>query len=199
MHRTGGLDVERKPRPPNPFCALDLVAAAIARDFELRQRRSLRRRKRNFEIPSGRGRIEAGGPGVTGVGQRRHLQQGLARDRSIGVFEQMMRCYGQRCIGWDRRRRDHLRGRQAPSKWRRRRIGADSRHLAASIWQRHRYRRRVACGLGSLLQRFLQQIEHRTCRHRTWPARQQRLSQYDVSRSAGILRLICEWQPRLRQ
>src|SRR6478672_10288941 len=41
MDRTGGLDVERKPRPPDPFCRLDFAAAAVARDFELRDGGSL--------------------------------------------------------------------------------------------------------------------------------------------------------------
>src|SRR5216684_8195584 len=50
MDRTGRLDVEREPRPPNPFCHLAIAAAAVARDFELRDRDPLQRRERNFEI-----------------------------------------------------------------------------------------------------------------------------------------------------
>src|SRR5450432_4506879 len=53
MDRTGGLDVEREPGPPNPLGRLGLVATApLARNLELRHRGSLRRRKRNFEIPA---------------------------------------------------------------------------------------------------------------------------------------------------
>src|SRR5882724_9711718 len=63
MDRTGRLDVEREPRPPNPFCALDF-AAAVARDFELRDRGSLQRRERNFEIPSRRSWIETRGSNI---------------------------------------------------------------------------------------------------------------------------------------
>src|SRR6266481_9381564 len=59
MDGTGRLDIEREPRPPNPFCRLDFAAATVARDFELRDRGSLQRRERDFEIPSWRGRIEA--------------------------------------------------------------------------------------------------------------------------------------------
>src|SRR5437899_12614769 len=58
MDRTGGLDVEREPRTPNPFCRLDFVAAAVARNFELHDRGPFQRRERNFEIPSRRSRIE---------------------------------------------------------------------------------------------------------------------------------------------
>src|ERR1700686_724184 len=35
MDRTGRLDIEREPRPPNPFCHLDFAAAAVARNLEL--------------------------------------------------------------------------------------------------------------------------------------------------------------------
>ena len=58
MHRSGRLDVEREPRPPDSFCRLDFAAAAVARNFELRDRGPLQRRERNFEIPSRRSRIE---------------------------------------------------------------------------------------------------------------------------------------------
>src|SRR5437899_3699741 len=54
MDRTGRLDVEREPRPPNPFCRLDFAAAAVARNFELCDRGSLHRRERDFDIPSWR-------------------------------------------------------------------------------------------------------------------------------------------------
>src|SRR6266404_7911470 len=50
MDRTGGLDVEREPRPPDPFGRLDFAAAAVARYLELRDRGSLHRRERDFEI-----------------------------------------------------------------------------------------------------------------------------------------------------
>src|SRR5258706_2382189 len=59
MDRTRRLHVEREPRPPDPPCRPGLAAAAIARNFELRHRGSLRRRKWNFEIPAWRGLIYA--------------------------------------------------------------------------------------------------------------------------------------------
>src|SRR5258705_12326697 len=54
MDRTGRLDVEREPRPPNPSCRLDFAAAAVARHFELRDRGSPQLPERNFEVPSWR-------------------------------------------------------------------------------------------------------------------------------------------------
>ena len=52
VNRTGRLDVERETRPPYPLGGLDLVAAAIARNLELRHRGALRRHKREFRNAS---------------------------------------------------------------------------------------------------------------------------------------------------
>ena len=74
VDRTGRLDIEREPRPPNPSCRIDFAAAAVARYLQLRHRGSLQRRKRDFEIPSRRGWIEAYAGDVDMIRQRRHLQ-----------------------------------------------------------------------------------------------------------------------------
>src|SRR6266487_4050298 len=70
MDRTGGLDVERELRPPDPFCRLDFAAAAVARNLELRDCGPLQRRERNFEIPSWRSRIETCASNIDTVRQR---------------------------------------------------------------------------------------------------------------------------------
>ena len=169
MDRTGGLDVEREPRPPDPLCRLDLAAAAIARNLELRHRRSLRRRKRNFEIPSRRCRIGRPPASIDTIRQRRHLQQGLARNRGVGIAEQMMRTGCQRRIGRDRWRGNRLRRGQRAAKWRRRRVGMDGDVVVASIFQRCRCQRCVAVLPRNFLQRLLQQIQRSADRRRTRP------------------------------
>src|SRR5215472_1361788 len=54
MHGTGGLDVEREARAPDALGGFDFIAAAVARDLELRHRSALRRREWNLEIPARR-------------------------------------------------------------------------------------------------------------------------------------------------
>ena len=65
VNRARRLDIEREPRAPDPLCRLDFAAAAVSRDLELRHRRSLRRRKWNFEIPSRRSRIACVRPAMS--------------------------------------------------------------------------------------------------------------------------------------
>ena len=67
------------------------LAAAIARDLELRHRRALRRHERDFEMPARRGRVDLRPRSVDAVRQRSDLQQRLPRDRAIGLVKQMMR------------------------------------------------------------------------------------------------------------
>src|SRR5216684_5750362 len=134
MDRTGGLDVEREPRPPNPFCHLNFAAAAVARNFELRDRGPLQRRERDFEIPSWRSWIETCARNIDMVRQRRHLQQCLARNRRVGVAEQMMRNCWERRIRRDRWRGNRLRRGQRPAKRRRWRVGMDGYVVVASTF-----------------------------------------------------------------
>ena len=158
MNRTGRLDVERKPRPPHPLGGLDLLAAAVARNLELRHRRALRRRERNFEIPARHVHVGLRRRIVDTVRQRRHLQQGLPRNGGVGVVEQMMRGGRERRIRRNRRRGNRLRGGKRAAKRRRRGVGVKGHVRAASVFRRSRDARRVA----ELLQRFLQQVQGRT-------------------------------------
>src|SRR5260370_13101112 len=135
MDRTGRLDIEREPRTPNPFCRLDFAAAAVARYLQLRNCGSLQRRERDFEIPSWRGWIEAHAGNIEMIRQRRHLQQCLARNRSLGVAEQVMRNRWQRRTRRDRWRGNRLRRGQRPAKRWRRRVGMDSYVVAAFIFE----------------------------------------------------------------
>src|SRR5579872_715909 len=53
MHRAGRLDIQGETRTPNLLRGrLDLVAAAVTLDLELRECGTLRRRKWNFEVPA---------------------------------------------------------------------------------------------------------------------------------------------------
>src|SRR6266404_5526194 len=140
MDRTGRLDVEREPRPPNPFCPPDFAAAAVARDFELRDRGSLHRRERDFEIPSWRSWIETCAGNIDMVRQRRHLQQGLACNRGVGVAEQVVRNCWDRRTRCDRWRGNWLRRGQRPAKRRRWRVGMDSYVVVAFAFQCSRCR-----------------------------------------------------------
>ena len=132
MDRTGGLDVEREPRPPNPLGGLDFAAAAVARNLELRHRGSLRRRERDFEIPARRRRIDPWRRRIDTVRQRRHLQQGLARDRGVGIAEQMMRDASPAAHRRERWRGNRLRRGQRAAKRRRRRVGMEGYVVVAS-------------------------------------------------------------------
>ena len=133
MDRSGGLDVERESCPPDPLGCRDLAAAAVARDFELRNGRSLRRRKRNFKTPARRGGIQARARGIDAIRQGGHLQQGLPRNGGVGIAEQLMRTCRKRRIGSDRRWRDRLRRRQCAAKRRWRRVGMDGDVVVADI------------------------------------------------------------------
>jgi hypothetical protein len=135
MDRAGRLDVEREPRPPNPFCHLDIAAAAVPRNFELRDRGPLQCRERDFEIPPWRSWIETCAGNIDMVRQRRDLQQCLTRNRGVGVAEQVMRNCWQRRTRRDRWRGHRLRRGQRPAKRRRRRVGMDGYVVVPSAFQ----------------------------------------------------------------
>ena len=162
MDRPGRLDVEREARAPDFFGSRHrLGAAAITGNLELRHRGALRRRERDFKAPAraaGVGRVVECGSRrrIEPVGQRGHLQQGLPRDRGIGVGEQMMRGWRERCLRRDRRFGDRLRGGQGAAERRRWHIVAQRYLFAECRMQRGRGAGRVCrVGLG-----FLQNVEH---------------------------------------
>ena len=171
MHGTGRLDVEREARLPGPLRRLDALAAAVARNLELRHRRALRRRERNFEIPARHGRIDAVARWVGTIRQRGHLQQRLPRDRSIGVVEQTMHGGGKRRVGRERRRRDRLRRRQRAAERRRRRVGARRCPCSLRPFGEVMIAAGIAGALRHLLLGLLQQGQRGARRHRrAWPA-----------------------------
>jgi hypothetical protein len=69
MHRSGRLDIEREAGPPDPLGRLDGVGATVAGNLELRHRRALRRRERDFEMPAWRGDVDPRIRRVDAVGQ----------------------------------------------------------------------------------------------------------------------------------
>ena len=191
VNRTGRLDVERKPRPPHPLGRLDFLAAAVAGNLELRHRRALRRRERNFEIPARHIHVGLRRRSVDTVRQGRHLQQGLPRDGGIGVVEQMMRGRLERRMRRDRGRCDGLGGRQRAANRRRRRVGVKGHVRATSVFRCGGCAHRVA----KLLQRFLQQVQGRTGRRSGVERRRKRIA----GGLAGQREVFGDQQPRLRQ
>ena len=158
VNRTGRLDVEREPRAPDPLGRLDLAVPPPSREIS----------NCAIAVPCGvtngiskfqRGarRVDLRRRHVDAIRQRGDLQQGLPRDRGIGVVEQMMRG-GRRAArrGAIEGRRDRLRRRRARREmaaaacW----CGTVTSSPRASFGNDDRAR-----GIAEFLQRFLQQVQ----------------------------------------
>ncbi len=137
MNRAGRLDVEREPRPPGPLGRFGFVAGPVTRNLELRHRRSLRRRERNFEIPARHGWIEPRMPSYRfGPAARRPATASGARwrrqCRHAGAARLLRAAHRMRS-----RRGNGLRRWQRAAKRRRRRVGMDRYVIVAAVI-RHR-------------------------------------------------------------